>query len=149
MKNPISIGIVAAVLSTGMVSYCFGDPNKVESNLREHCGERTAELWKTGFGINDIWEKHDGQIVKKYEYHYNEKLNKCFYLTHSDIVAKKKAAKLERLFDVDDKKEYGMFTGGNGGAFAICVMFTGKGKHTCKSEGEWRELVKPYMEDSN
>jgi hypothetical protein len=149
MRKQISIGIVAAVLSSGIISYCLGEPNQVGYDLREHCGKRAEELWKKGFGINDILEKHDGQIVKNYEYHYNEKLKKCFYLTRSDIVVKKKTTKLERLFDADDNKEYGMFTGGNGGIFAICVMFIGKDKHRCSSEDEWRELVKPYMEDTN
>jgi len=147
MKNPISIVIVAAFLSCGMISYCFGEPNA--HDLHEQCHRRAEELWKKGFGINDVLKKPGGRVTKKYEYHYNETFKKCFYLTRSDIVEKMDVATLERLFDVDDKKEYGMFTGGNRGTFAICIMFVGKGKHRCSSEDEWRELVKVYMEDAN
>ncbi len=147
--NQLSTGIVAAVLSGGMISNCFSEPSKVEYELRERCGKRTEEIWKKKFGIDDISNTKNGQIISKYETHYNATLDKCFYLTRSDIIGKKKVTKVERLFDVDDNKEYGRFTGGNGDTFHICVMFVGRGTHKCSSEDEWRVLVKQYMEDAN
>ena len=39
MGNQISIGIVAAVLSSGIISNSFSEPNKVDE-LRERCGKR-------------------------------------------------------------------------------------------------------------
>jgi hypothetical protein len=147
--NQLSIGIVAAVLSGGMISHCFSEPNKVESELRERCGKRTEEIWKEKFGMDDISNTKEGQVISKYENHYNPTLDKCFYLTRSNIVGKKKVTKVERLFDVDENKEYGRFTGGNGDTFHICVMFVGKGTHKCSSEDEWRGFIKQYMEDTN
>ena len=144
MANQISIGIVAAVLSSGMISYCFSEPNKVDE-LRERCGKRTEEFRKKQLG-NDISETKDGQTIRKY--HYNAKLDKCFYLITSDTMGKNKVTKVERLFSVDDNKEYGMFTGGNGDIFQICVMFVRKPAQRCSSEDEWRALIKPYMEDA-
>ncbi len=129
--NQLSTGIVAAVLSGGMISNCFSEPSKVEYELRERCGKRTEEIWKKKFGIDDISNTKNGQIISK------------------DIIGKKKVTKVERLFDVDDNKEYGRFTGGNGDTFHICVMFVGRGTHKCSSEDEWRVLVKQYMEDAN
>jgi hypothetical protein len=149
IANQLSIGIVAAVLSGGMISHCFSEPNKVESELRERCGKRTEEIWKGKFGMDDISNTKEGQVISKYENHYNPTLDKCFYLTRSNIVGKKKVTKVERLFDVDENKEYGRFTGGNGDTFHICVMFVGKGTHKCSSEDEWRGFIKQYMEDAN
>jgi hypothetical protein len=149
IANQLSIGIVAAVLSGGMISHCFSEPNKVESELRERCGKRTEEIWKKKFGMDDISNTKEGQITSKYENHCNPTLEKCFYLTRSNIVVKKKVTKVERLFDVDENKEYGRFTGGNGDTFHICVMFVGKGTHKCSSEDEWRGFIKQYMEDAN
>jgi hypothetical protein len=146
--NQLSTGIVAAVLSGGMISNCFSEPSKVEYELRERCGKRTEEIWKKKFGIDDISKTKNGQIISKYETHYNATLDKCFYLTRSDIIGKKKVTKVERLFDVDENKEYGRFSGGNGDTFHICVMFV-KGTHKCSSEDEWRVLIKQYMEDAN
>jgi hypothetical protein len=82
MGNPISIGIVAAVLSSGMISYCSSEPNKVDE-LRERCGKRTEEFRKKQFGIKQSSGTKDGQIINKYETHYNANLDKCFYLTRA------------------------------------------------------------------
>ena len=147
--NQLSTVLVTAVLSGGMISSCFSEPNRIEAELRERCVKRTEEIWKKKFGVNDISNTKDGQIISKYENHYNATLDKCFYLTRSDIIGKKKVTKVERLFDVDENKEYGRFTGGNGDTFHICVMFVGKDTHRCSSEDDWRGLIKRYMEDAN
>ena len=147
MGNQISIGVVAAVLSSGMISYCLSEPNKVDE-LRKRCGKLTEEFRKKHLEINDISNTKDGQTISKYENHYNAKLDKCFYLTKSDTIGKNKVTKVERLFDVDQNKEYGMFTGGNGNTFQICVVFIRKPAQRCSSEDEWRALIKPYMEDA-
>lgn len=148
MGNQISIGIVAAILSGGMISYSFSEPNKVDE-LRERCGKRTEEFRKKQFGIKESSGTKDGQTINKYETHYNASLDKCFYLTRSETIGKNKVTKVERLFDVGENKEYGMFTGGNRDTFTICVVFVEKGKQKCSSEDEWRALIKPYMADAN
>ena len=146
--NQLSTVLVTAVLSGGMISSCFSEPNKVEYE-RERCGKRAEDIWQKKFGVIDISNTKDGQIISKYENHYNATLDKCFYLTRSDIIGKKKVTKVERLFDVDENKEYGRFTGGNGDTFHICVMFVGKDTHRCSSEDDWRGFIKRYMEDAN
>jgi len=145
--NQLSTGIVAAVLSGGMISYCFSEPNKVESELRERCGKRTEEIWKKKFGIDDISNTKDAQIISKYENHYNATLDKCFYLTRSDIIGKKKVTKVERLFDVENK-EYGRFTGGNGDTFhTLCslgrarISAVQKMNGVCLSSNTWKTLI--------
>jgi hypothetical protein len=147
--NYLLSGIIAAVLSGGMTAYCFGEPNKVEDELRERCSKRSEEIWREKFGLNKISNKKGEHSISKYKNHYNAALGKCFYLTRSDIIGKKKVTKIERLFEVDDKKEYGSFTGGNEDSFHICVLFVGKATQKCSSEDEWRGLIKPYMEDIN
>jgi hypothetical protein len=113
----------------------------------EH-GKRTEEFRKKQFGIKQSSGTKDGQIINKYETHYNANLDKCFYLTMSETIAKNKVTKVERLFSIDENKEYGMFTGGKRDNFTICVLFIRKPWQRCSSEDEWRALIKPYMKDA-
>ena len=65
MGNQISIAIVAAILSSGMISYSFSEPNKVDE-LRERCGKRTEEFRKKQFGTKESSETKNGQTINKY-----------------------------------------------------------------------------------
>ena len=56
----------------------------------------------------------------------------------------KPASKIMRLFDINENKEYGTFVSGpTEGTPVTCVV---RGKN-CRSESEWRQLLKPFMED--
>jgi hypothetical protein len=147
--NQLSTGIVAAVLSGGMISNCFSEPSKVEYELRERCGKRTEEIWKKKFGIDDISNTKNGQIISKYETHYNPTLDKCFYLTRSDIIGKKKVTKVERLFELMTTKS----TEGSQAVtetlfiFALCslgrarISAVQKMNGVCWSSNTWKTLI--------
>jgi hypothetical protein len=54
------------------------------------------------------------------------------------------ARKLCELFDLNDNKEYGTFVSGPTESTPLACVVRGK---SCQSESEWRQLVKPFMED--
>jgi hypothetical protein len=82
-----------------------------------------------------------------YENHYSGRLNKCFFLEIAVSYDKGKvdSTKIMRLFDLNDNKEYGVYVSGVtvDGPPLGCVL-QGKG---CRTEAEWRALIKPFMED--
>jgi hypothetical protein len=98
-----------------------------------------------------------GTMMFNYENHYSARLNKCFFLeiTTSFEKGKLDSTKTMRLFDLNENREYGEFTSGptvtrpDGTPLPVestplaCVV---RG-NTCRSESEWRQLVKPFMED--
>ena len=55
----------------------------------------------------------------------------------------KPGSKIMRLFDLNDNKEYGTFVSGPTESTPVTLV-RGKG---CQCEGEWRQLLKPFMED--
>ncbi len=76
-----------------------------------------------------------------YESHYNERLNKCFFLedatSYSVVDGKSNSIEIVRLFDANGNKEYANFS------FGACIV---NGK-TCGSYEEFQELIKQYMEN--
>ena len=79
-----------------------------------------------------------------YENHYNARLNKCFYL---EVMNAQDRAEppytIMTLYDLKDGIEIASYSKVEGEAPSICVM---QGKQ-CKTEQEWRALIKPFMED--
>jgi hypothetical protein len=76
-------------------------------------------------------------------------LNKCFFLEIGTSYERKQgkptSSKIMRLFDVNDNKQQGIYMSGfsmDGPPFACEVQ-----DKVCQSEREWRQLLKPFMED--
>ena len=106
--------------------------------LKERCGRQAAETFKKEWGSNVVNNKN-GQTVANFESHYNARLNKCFYLEISKTYERgQKPWKSLRLFDLLDNKEYATFIEG-----LACEVRD----RSCTAEAEWRELIKPFMED--
>ncbi len=130
------------------VAVCHAAPNKQEYELQERCGKVARETFEREWGKGGL-VKQDGQtMMTGYENHYNTRLNKCFYLQSTTMYPKKgdrnrNSTLLMLLFDINENKEYGTFMGGGSVAPAACSVL---GKQ-CDSEGAWKLLVKPYMED--
>jgi hypothetical protein len=105
--------------------------------LSERCGKRAEEVFTKGK------EETTGLILPadNYENHYHSRLNKCFYLEIHETGETKSL----RLFDLNDHKEIGSYVGELGvqGPVRRCVLQ----EKQCKSEEEWRALIKPFMED--
>src|ERR1700730_11327696 len=131
--------VLAALLLVGTASYA--QPNKEQYELQ--CGKWAAEVfaneWESG-GSNTASE----QIIGNYENHYNSRLNKCIYLEISNTYTRGKAPfRAMRLFDLNENREIATYSKIEGDAFVYCLV---QGKR-CRTEDEWRTLIKPFMED--
>jgi hypothetical protein len=114
-------------------------PNKYE--LQERCGRQAAEVFQREYGLGA--DRQDEQTLFNYENHYSARLNKCFFLEIA-VSHKPTGSKIMRLFDLNDSKEYGTFASGPTESTPLACGVRGKG---CQSESEWRQLLKPFMED--
>jgi hypothetical protein len=133
-------GLALAAACVFASSTALGQPDKVIYELKERCGRQAAETFKREWGSNIVNTK-DGQTHADFENHYSPRLNKCFYLEISTTYGPgKKPFKLLRLFDLLDNKELTTFIEGP-------LMHCEVRNRSCTSEAEWRELIKPFMED--
>ena len=129
-----------------LASGAWAQSLKEKYELSAQCGMLAAETFRKYWG-SGISTSSTGQIIGKYENHYNYRLNKCFYLEISDSYERGKSPfRLMRLYDFQESREIGVFVGTT--VFleektAHCLV---QGKQ-CKTEEEWRALTKPYMED--
>jgi hypothetical protein len=126
------------------------EPNKEQYELQERCGQQAAELFKADHptgreaGTATV-NTEDSTNIVTYEDHYSAALNKCFYLQITTSFKKKppiSSITIMNLFDINENKQYGTFYGAQGRPPMQCEVQ----KKLCHSEDEWRELLKPYME---
>jgi hypothetical protein len=142
MRPSISVAIAGLLCFS---TYVSAQPNKELYELQERCGRQAAEVFKREYSPPVAKIEH-GQMRFNYENHYSAQLSKCFFLeianTYERIEGKPTISKMMRLFDLNENKEYGTFVSGPTEPLACAVQ--GKG---CQSESEWRQLLKPFMED--
>jgi hypothetical protein len=108
-------------------------------------GAANGRLKSLSVNITPVSNTENGQIVVNYENHYSAHLNKCFFLEISVIYERKGgSSKMMRLFDLNENKEYGVFVSGPTESTPLECVVRGQ---VCRSESEWRQLLKPFMED--
>ena len=129
-----------------LASGAWAQSLKEKYELSAQCGMLAAETFRKYWG-SGISTSSTGQIIGKYENHYNYRLNKCFYLEISDSYERGKSPfRLMRLYDFQESREIGVFVG-------TTVFLEEKTAHCwvqekqCASEEEWRALIKPFMEE--
>jgi hypothetical protein len=141
MRAAISIPIAGLVCFS---TYVSAQPNK---ELQERCGKRAAEFFRREH-TPPVAKIEHGQIRFNYENHYSTRLNKCFFLEvankYESREGKPIVSKIMRLVDLNDNK-YGTFVSGfcDGCVPESCFVQD----QICQSESEWRQLLKPFMED--
>ena len=139
---------VAAAVSLGLLATgAQAQSAKEKSELSAQCVKRAAETFRKYWG-SGIFETDIAQIIVKYENHYNYRLNTCFYLEISDSYERGwSPSRLMKLYDLHENREIGALLSTTVSLLeektASCWV---QGKE-CKSEKEWRALIKPYMED--
>ncbi len=121
----------------------------------ERCAKATGDQfrrdWKDG-----VVAGPDGKMTADFTSHYNARMNTCFYLLtvrHSPDKSGQGGASADSLrkflFDIDDNEQYGEYLGPatsgspKAGLAATCrieAMY-------CASEGEWKVLSVPYMQE--
>ncbi|MDQ2954571.1 MAG: hypothetical protein M3R18_06515 [Pseudomonadota bacterium] len=121
------------VLATDVSAY--GQSRKEIYELQERCGKRAAEIFEKDF------PQGERKGLELYENHYSIRFNKCFLLEENTLImrdqGKTTSTKLLTLIDVNANKIYGSFSPLN------CDVQDTK----CRSEQEFRELIRQYMED--
>lgn len=135
------IAIVAA--GSCLISAAHAQPDKVLYELQERCGKLAAEVFQREWGGQHMVTVKDGYITADYENHYSPRLNKCFYLQKSNSVSKTMGVQSLDLYDLNENRQLGNFTTGTRIGIEQCQV---QGK-TCRSEEEWRELAKPFLEE--
>jgi hypothetical protein len=132
-------GIAAAVSVALLASGAWAQSPKEKYELSEQCGKQAAEAFAKE------WEAPDyngvAKVMASYENHYNSQLDKCFYLLTS---TGKSETKIMVLFDLNENKDYGLYVSTAEAKEPIqCYVQTSD----CRSDEEWRALIKPFMEE--
>jgi hypothetical protein len=114
-------------------------------DLAERCGRRTeadfAKEWPDG-----IVNTSTGYMTASYTNHYNFRLNKCLYLLEVLIYDRGKAPLMMlTLFDINDNKGMAAFSKRELGQTSPSQCSVQE--KFCRTEEEWRELIRPFMED--
>ena len=146
MRASVSIAIAGLVWFN---TYVFAQPDKELYELQERCGKRAAELFKQDYG-RPVYKGQLGVGSFKYVNHYSAHLNKCFFLLIHVFYPKDKkglSSTTRTLFELnDDNKKYGEYfqpVYDDDNVSSRCQVQD----KVCQSESEWRQLVKPFLED--
>jgi hypothetical protein len=94
----------------------------------------------------------DTKFIFNDEFHYNSRLKKCFFLAITTIIDREGETKLMSLRDLFEKEEDGLYAGlvkkgGSDPSQCSVVLIEPVEQRQCRSEQEWWELIKPYMQD--
>src|SRR5262249_13949106 len=117
-----------ALLASSAQAQSPTDKSDLNVQCRKEAGERFARNWSEHSKAN-------------FANHYNLRLNKCFYLESAAFY--EGAQKMLNLVDLRENKVIGSYDKLEGDPLVVCLV---QGKR-CKSEAEWRALIKPFMED--
>jgi|SRR6516165_4206477 hypothetical protein len=107
-------------------------------DLQERCGKLAAEAFAQEWS-----EEQSSQYPSRgnYEGHYSSRLSKCFSLETINIFGNP-PSRMTRLFDLNQSRMIGEYS-----KTADNYVFCRVQQKRCKSEAEWRALIKPFMED--
>ena len=115
-----------------------------KSELSEKCGKQAAEWFEKERGTGVFTHADGRQTTGNYEHHYNSRLHKCIYLEIRDTSQGGKAPlRILNLLDLHENRAIGRYSKIEGDKFAVCLVQDRR----CASEEEWRDLIKPFMED--
>jgi hypothetical protein len=128
--------LLLALLTFSMMTDSVQAQNRKEIyELQERCGKRAEQIYEKDFPVGER------KGLEGFENHYNVRLNRCFMLEENSMITKDAGKsytmKLLTLVDVNDNKVYGTFSPLN------CEVQN----TTCKSEQEFRSLIRQFMED--
>ena len=133
-----------ALLSLVLATDALAQSLKEKSELGERCGKQAAERFEKEWGTG-VFSHADGrQTTSNYEHHYNSRLHKCIYLEVRDTQKSgRPPLRMLTLLDLQGKRTIGKYRKLEGDRFAVCWVQDKR----CHSEEEWRDLIKPFMED--
>jgi len=132
--------LLGLVLATGAQAQSLTEKYELSERCAKQAAERFEKQWGTG-----VFSHTDGrQTTTNYEHHYNSRLHKCIYLEIRDTSQGGKAPlRILNLLDLHENRAIGRYSKIEGDKFAVCLVQDRR----CASEEEWRDLIKPFMED--
>ena len=113
-----------------------------KSNLQV-CGKQAAESFNKDWGSAPDSFNKTANAWANYKNHYNSRLNKCYYLETTVFSFEDEQMSTMSLWDLNENKQYGDYMKGPFSKPLQCYVQTS----SCKSEEEWRALIKPFMEE--
>ena len=145
----LAMALLILVLSTGAQAQSL----KQKSELSEQCRKRATEVFKKKRDGHVSVPTDTGWTFTTYQSHYNSHSNKCFYLLkregHRENYRDSRGLyKIIMLIDLHVNRGIGSYEGMTTErtmeekTFDCLVQ-----EKKCKSEEEWRALIKPFMED--
>ena len=112
-------------------------------------------MWKAGAeAAESLAKSRDYELVfghgdVKYENHYNARLNKCMYLLTVVFSSRGRIRlKIMTLTDIDENRVIAIFSFGQTGLQSCWLQEKASlPQSNCQTEEEWRQLIKPFMEE--
>ena len=147
---------IVALLSFLFASGAQAQSLKEKYELSERCGKQAAETFAKEWGAEvryGVSETNTSRTRTSFESHYNSRLNKCLYLEFRITTEKQdllRTSEQLKLIDLLENRDIGVLqqqiatTGGPMEEKVELCLVQGK---DCKTEEEWRALIKPFMED--
>jgi hypothetical protein len=144
-----AIGVlVSLALATGAQAQSLK-----EKELSEQCGKGATEVFTKKWDGQVSVPTDTGWTFTTYQNHYNSRSNKCFYLLKREGHWGKSRDnrglyKIMMVVDLDENRGIGSYEGKTTEPtmeekVIVCLVQDKR----CKSEEEWRALIKPFMED--
>jgi len=115
---------------------------RADYEYQERCGKAAAQWFKLRYG-DGSQTTSEGTSNSDFSNHYNQKLNKCFVLAVGTVFVKGRMSTWQQLHDVHENKQYGDWFQNQDTNAVLCNFL----QASCASYNEWKELIKPYMED--
>jgi hypothetical protein len=141
--------LLGLVLATGAQAQ---SPNE-KSELNEQCGKRATEVFTKKWDDQVSVPTDTGWTFTTYQNHYNSRSNKCFYLLKREghwgnYRDNRGLYKIIMLVDLDENRGIGSYEGRTTEpTMEEKVIVCSVQDKECKSEEEFRALIKPFMED--
>ncbi len=120
--------------------------------LQEKCAEGAKKLFlASGYKLGTWVDESKNIQSSNFECHYDKKLDKCFILVKYIVLPQKleddPAWYFLFLIDVYGRKEFGAFRREQRKNFNWFVRHCEVNSEKCSSEEEFRNLIRPYMEE--
>ena len=132
----LSVLIIIAAVGSSVAYYCFYTLTKKENyKLQAMCSKKADEFFS------------DYISGRTYTVHYNRKLNKCFGLTEEYLHGDGFSDYTINLFEVYEGKLYGTWQSYVGKTSSENIFRGSVADKECTGQLEFRQLVKPYMEE--
>jgi hypothetical protein len=132
----VRMGFNIALLSLVLATEAEAQTPTEKYELSERCGVRAADFFARDW-------KQSPSYKANYENHYNVRLNKCFYIEIINMYERgKDPLRSMTLYDLHENRQIGLYVK-SGDLIVSCSAQ----QRYCRSEQEWRALIKPFMED--